>query len=303
MHRRLKLENRSTWLAASGAVLLWSTVATAFKIALRHSSPFELLFLSSAFSAVALVGICALGSRIREIVPRTASVWLRTLALALLNPFLYYAVLFTAYDRLPAQVAQPLNYTWAFVLAFLAVPMLGKQLRKVDIVGAVIAYGGVWVICLGASDLTPGGLSGLGVGLALGSTIIWAMYWILLSSDSRPISVALAAAFVVSVPLTAALAFASGMSFPTLPALASTAYVGLFEMGITFVLWGYAVRSAVRVARVASLIFLSPFLSLVFINFVLKEPVKLASVAGLGLIVAGLLVQRMKSKEPGKEAK
>jgi hypothetical protein len=33
--------------------------------------------------------------------------------------------LFEAYDRLPAQVAQALNYTWALTLTLLAVPVLG----------------------------------------------------------------------------------------------------------------------------------------------------------------------------------
>ncbi|MGE4552658.1 MAG: EamA/RhaT family transporter, partial [Desulfovibrionaceae bacterium] len=38
--------------------------------------------------------------------------------------------------------------------------------------------------------------------------------------------------------------------------------------------------------------FLSPFLSLVFIHWLLGEAIAPATYAGLGLIVAGLLVQR-----------
>ena len=45
----------------------------------------------------------------------------RAAALGFLNPFLYYVVLFKAYDLLPAQEAQPLNYTWAITLAILFV--------------------------------------------------------------------------------------------------------------------------------------------------------------------------------------
>ena len=41
--------------------------------------------------------------------------------LGLVNPFLYYLVLFKAYDLLPAQEAQAINYTWALMLAFLSV--------------------------------------------------------------------------------------------------------------------------------------------------------------------------------------
>jgi drug/metabolite transporter (DMT)-like permease len=38
--------------------------------------------------------------------------WLLSAGLGFMNPFLYYVLLFRAYDLLPAQQAQPLNYTW-----------------------------------------------------------------------------------------------------------------------------------------------------------------------------------------------
>ena len=65
---------------------------------------------------------------------------------ALLNPVLYYLVLFEAYDRLPAQIAQPLNYTWAIVLALLAVPVLGQRLTLRMGLGIFIGYLGVVVL-------------------------------------------------------------------------------------------------------------------------------------------------------------
>ena len=65
------------------------------------------------------------------------------LAFALLNPVLYYLVLFEAYDRLPAQIAQPLNYTWAITLALLAVPLLGQRLSGRDMLAVLLGYGGV----------------------------------------------------------------------------------------------------------------------------------------------------------------
>jgi drug/metabolite transporter (DMT)-like permease len=69
------------------------------------------------------------------------------------------------------------------------------------------------------------------------------------------------------------------------------AYVGAFEMGFTFVLWLSALKLTTSTARIANLIFLAPFLSLVFIHFVLGEHVVFATVIGLVLIVGGLLLQ------------
>lgn len=78
--------------------------------------------------------------------------------------------------------------------------------------------------------------------------------------------------------------------------LIGAAYVGIFEMGITFVLWLYALRLSENTAKIGNLIFLSPFLSLVFIHFLVGEKILASTLIGLGLIVSGLLIQRVKGK-------
>ena len=75
--------------------------------------------------------------------------------------------------------------------------------------------------------------------------------------------------------------------------LAAAIYVGLFEMGVTFLLWSAALKNASRVARVGNLIFLAPFMSLVFIQLVLGEDIHPATLLGLFLIVPSALYQQM----------
>jgi drug/metabolite transporter (DMT)-like permease len=70
------------------------------------------------------------------------------------------------------------------------------------------------------------------------------------------------------------------------------AYVGAFEMGITFVLWQRALQTAKSVARVTAVVYLAPFLSLGFIFIVLREPFSPFVFVGLGLIVAGVVLQK-----------
>lgn len=104
-------------LFALGAVLLWSTVATAFKLSLQYLAPVQLLAWASLFSLLTLGLLLVATGRLTEVLRGSRRDSLRSLALGLLNPLCYYLVLFEAYDRLPAQEAQPLNYTWAFTLA------------------------------------------------------------------------------------------------------------------------------------------------------------------------------------------
>lgn len=75
--------------------------------------------------------------------------------------------------------------------------------------------------------------------------------------------------------------------------LLGAAYVGLFEMGITFVIWLAALNTAVNIARISNLIFLSPFLSLILISVVLDETIVPVTFAGLALILTGTLVQQL----------
>ena len=69
-------------------------------------------------------------------------------------------------------------------------------------------------------------------------------------------------------------------------------YVGLFEMGIAFVLWMNAMKITSSTLRISSLIFLSPPLSLLLIWVVAGEPVRSYTLLGLALILVGLWWQR-----------
>ncbi len=86
----------------------------------------------------------------------------------------------------------------------------------------------------------------------------------------------------------------SDLRIPSLYGLLGGAYIGTFEMGICFVLWLMAMKLTDNTARISNLIFLSPFLSLLFIHFLLGEKIIAATFIGLVLIVVGLLCQRIR---------
>jgi drug/metabolite transporter (DMT)-like permease len=75
--------------------------------------------------------------------------------------------------------------------------------------------------------------------------------------------------------------------------VAGAIYIGLFEMGITFILWLKALTFSENTAKVSNLIYLSPFISLIFIRNVLGEPIFLTTIIGLSLIVTGIFLQQM----------
>lgn len=285
------------YACALAAVLLWSTSATAFKIALRRVDYLQLLFYSSVFSTGMLALVLASRRRLREALAGSGRDHLRSVGLGLLNPFLYYLVLFKAYELLPAQMAQPLNYTWAIALALLSIPILRQRVGLRAIAGGLVSYAGVWVISTRGELLALRTVAPLGVGLALGSAFVWAFYWLLNTRDERDPTTRLFLNFLFGLPFVfAACAVFSDVRIGGLEAVAGVAYVGLVEMGVAFVLWLTALKLSDNAASVGNLIFVAPFLSLILIHFVLGEHILASTFVGLALIVAGLLLHRLRAR-------
>lgn len=282
------------------AVFLWSTVATAFKIALGFFSPLQLVFVAVITSSVCLGLILAWQGKLKLLKQQfCARPWFY-LQTGLLNPFLYYLVLFKAYDLLPTQQALSLNYTWAVLLPLLAAPMLQQKLQGSDMLAAVTGYFGVLVIATGGNLLSMDFANPFGILLALSSTLLWCLYWIINTKDKGDAIVSLMLSFLVSLPLIT-ITLLTTESLPSLhwQALGAGVYVGLFEMGVTFVLWLMALRTTERAASITNLVFLTPLLSMVFIALILKETITLATLVGMGLILSALLIQKvLKPKAP-----
>ncbi len=275
-------------------VLLWSTVATAFKVSLRHLRPAELLLWAVLTSCFVFALILMAQGRLRTALRPTRRELLHSVIFGAINPALYYLVLFEAYDRLPAQEAQALNYTWAMTLTLLSVPLLKRAIRGRDLLAAGFCYAGAVVIAtrgrvaeLELSDST-------GVGLALVSTLIWALYWIFNTRDARDPVSGQFLGFLSALPMIAAyIALTQGFRWPSVPGLLGAAYVGVFEMGIAFVLWLSAMKLTSSTARISNLIFISPVISLGLIAAVLGETIAESTILGLLLILAGLAIQQL----------
>ena len=286
-----------SYIYALSAVLLWSSVATAFKIALKSLTPVELVLFSSVSALLFLGGVIIIQRRIVELFNYFKKHFLLIIILGFINPFAYYLVLFKAYDLLPAQEAQAINYTWALMLSYLSVIFLKHRLSRYDVTAGFIAYFGVLVIAT-KGDITSLHFSNnLGLFLALLSTVFWSFYWIFNTKIKVDPIISLFSNFLVGVVFIS-LYFVSTQTFhiPTLNGVLSTIYIGLFEMGITFILWLKALKYSENTSKTANLIFLSPILSLVFIHYIVGETIETSTIIALVLILSGLSLQKLKSQ-------
>jgi len=277
--------NSQAVVRALGAVVLWSTAASAFRLSLDHGTPWQVLLVASASSTlVFLVAFRHGGGGFTRRDLRAAS--LR----GALNPFLYYLVLLSAYDGLPAQVAMVVNYLWPLTLTLLAVPLLGQRLTAGAMGGIAVSFSGVVLMAL-----LRGGTSGVvplfPLVLAFASTVIWSLSWILNTRAEGSVARNLFLNFCFGTLYLVIWGFLTAEVFPTgREVIAGGCYIGLFEMGLAFLLWNTALKRSDRASRVSGLIYITPFLSLGVIALIVREPIAPATVLGLVLVIAGIVI-------------
>jgi len=293
----LEKNQKKSILFALFAVLLWSTVASAFKLSLRYYDPAQLLLYASLTSFVVLVSMIIVQKKMALFFSYTFKEYLLLALLGLINPFIYYLVLFKAYALLPAQEAQPLNYTWALTLSYLSVIILKHSLHVRDIIAGIVCYLGVIIISTHGDFVHFSFTSVEGVLLALFSTLLWSLYWLFNTRLKVDPVIGLCINFGVALPFIFSwtLLFSNPFAFNLYGFLGSV-YVGIFEMGFTFVLWLNAMKYSTNASQVANLIFISPFISLLLIALILGESILFSTFIGLVFIIIGLLIQQKTSK-------
>lgn len=287
--------NRSkrSYIYAFLAVLLWSTIPTAFKIGLGELDVIRMLAIATFTSTAILFVVIIMTGKIHLLACSGPRHLLTSALLGLINPFVYYIILLKAYSLLPGQVAQPLNMIWPIILVFLSVPLLGQKIPRQSFLALFISFAGVYIISSQGNLLKPGSSDPVGVLLATGSSLFWAIYFIFNLRDKRDEAVKLFTNFLfASAYLLIALALTSkGLSDISVRGLIASVYVGLFEMGITFLFWLKALSHAETSDKVSNLVYLAPFLSMMFLYFIINEPVYYTTPVGLVFIISGIFVQ------------
>ncbi|MBG07869.1 MAG: hypothetical protein CME68_03875 [Halobacteriovoraceae bacterium] len=280
-----------TYLYAFSAIFFWSTSAAAFKITLGSLNYIPLLFCTAVVSfLIFFISLFFIKKNGERRAFDLKSFFFSAL-LGFLNPFLYYFILFKAYSLLSAQKAMALNYTWPLALTLLSIPLLKQKPSRSVVLGMVVSFLGVLIIAnIWNSPWTLKPQEFFGMILALVSSVVWGLYWILNMKDSRDDRVKLCQNFFWGAVYSGVALKLNKIPFLMDPkALIGTLYIGTFEMGVTFILWLKALKFSSNASQVARLIFITPFISLIWISFITGEGIQVSSILGLSLVVLGII--------------
>lgn len=282
------------------SVLLWSTVATAFKIALQKVTYSHLLLFSALFSSLIFGILIGFSKESRhETSILTFSSIMKSAILGFLNPFLYYLVLFKAYSLLKAQEALSLNYTWAIILPLLSILLQKKRLPGFSFIALFVSFFGVLIIISKGSIYVLQPSNTTGAILAFGSAFVWGLFWILNTSSTSEDIVRLFLNFAFGTIYTFLyIIIFENLRLPKFEELIPVVYIAICEMGITFLLWNKALKLTDNPAKISNLIYLSPLLSMIFINTILGEAIHFSTIPGLMLIILGVMLQNWSTFQP-----
>lgn len=284
---------KKAYLFASLAILFWSTMSSAFKLTLNYIDATNLLFFASVTSLLILFLILLFTKQLSQLKEIRLKSILNSAFLGALNPFAYYLILFEAYNILKAQIAGTLNYFWPIVLVVLSIPILKQKISYKSLIAIFISFFGIVIISTEGNLKSLESNNLLGIALAVGSALFWALYWIYNVKDQRSEIPKLFLNFLFgTIYIFLYIIIFKNFTVPSENAIIGSLYIGLFEMGLTYVFWLKALKLSINTAKVSNLVYLSPFIALLIIRITLGEQILLTTFIGLIFIIGGIILQK-----------
>lgn len=290
------LSSTKAYLFALVAVVLFASAAAVAKLLLGGLDNLQLLFFSSFFAMTALL-VILVAQKKRVLVSRlSARDWLKLSLLGFIGVFLYHVFYFGSLSFIPAQQALTVNYLWPVLTMLFAIPILKEPFSSRKLAAIMVSFVGVLLV------VSQGNFSSIGFGNANGILLAFlgAVFYGLFSAFGKKLSLDTTVSMFVYLTVAFVCSLIAVLFFSSVPVLSLTQWVGVvwlgaFSIGLGFLAWFLALKYG-DTAKIANLVFLSPFVSLVFVFFLVGEAIAWSSVVGLILIVSGIFIQNSRTK-------
>lgn len=282
--------DRSGYIYITFVVLFWASTAAVGKLLLADLGSLPLLFLSCLFATSSLFIIILLQKKVQVMKQFKLRDYITFLYMGFIGIFLYTFLLFESLTYLRAQEAFILNYLWPIMVVIFSAAILKERFTLTRCGGVVISFLGVFIVMAQASaGLQFDSLKG--VASAIGCAVSYGLFSVLGKRRDYDRYVSMMFYYLFATIFSAVpVLMRSGLPRLSIAQLLGVVWLGVFANGVAFVFWFLSLRHG-DTARMSSIIFLTPFLSLVYIYFLLDEEILLSSFLGLILIVLGIAIQ------------
>ncbi|MEN8157513.1 MAG: DMT family transporter [Bacteroidota bacterium] len=301
----MKSPRLGAYVSVIFAMIFWGFAFVLYKIAFESFRPVTVVFLRLFVSIFFLFGFALLLGRLGKI-RRKDQKWF--LLMALFEPFFYFLGEANGMTLVTPTVGAVIIATIPLIVPFAAYYLFGEKLTRLNHIGLVISFAGVLMVILNRSEgfsADPKGtlLMFFAVLAAVGYTMVVRR----LVSDYNPITITAYQSLYGLIMFLPMFLFIEvprlDLASVTTPALLSVLYLGVFGSGICFILLTIGIRElgAARANIFANII---PVVAAVVSFLLLKEPMPLMKIAGILVVIGGLLLTQIGGinwKLPGKK--
>ncbi len=289
-------KTKISYIYVSLSVLLWASTAAVAKLLLQDISNIQLTFYSFIFSILGLLTIVIAQGKLRLLKEYKAKDFVRMAYMGTLGCYLYYIFLFGAIMYAPAQEAFIVNYMWPMMVVIFAILILKEKLTLKKLLGLILSFIGVYVVATKGELLSFTFSNAKGDILAILGAISYGLFSVLGKKHKYETFTSMLLYYCFGFVLVLITVFAfSSIPKVSLAQLAGLAWLGIMTNALAFVFWFKALEHG-DTAKMANIVFLTPFLSLVYIYFLVDEPILISSIIGLVIIVLGIAIQESRKK-------
>lgn len=291
------LNNPYLYLACT--ILLWGSSVSIIKLLLSSVNKDTLLFYSIVFSIIGLFVVVLLQRKLYLIRMLKLKDLLIMASLGFIGVFLYYKFLYLALLNTSTQIAFIINYTWALWIVVFSFFLLKEDFKIKKIIGMILGIFGVSIVVLVDNSLLHLNSNYKGILFAFIGAITYGLFSTISKKLNYDKTISVLFFYIFSLLFVAIdihIIKEETVSFDlSVKELLGLIYIGVFCSGIAFVFWLKALDLG-ETSKMSNLILLVPFVSLVYISILLKEPILKSSILGLIFIVSGVMIQNIKTK-------
>lgn len=287
-------KNKLVYIYVALAILLWASTPVVGKLLVQKITNIQLIFYSFIFSVLSLFLIVLTQGKLKILQSYSKKDYLKMAGAGFIGVYLYYIFFFGALMCAPAQEAFIVNYLWPVMVVIFGILILKEKISFLKILGIILGFIGVYVVIVRGSLLNFSFTNIKADLLAILGAVSYGLFSILGKKYNyeRLTSMLIYYFFGFIFVLITILLF-SYIPKISLTQLLGTLWLGVVTGALAFVFWFKSLEYG-NTAKMANLVFLTPFLSLVYICVLLGERILLASFIGLIIVVSGILIQSLR---------
>lgn len=279
------------------AALLWASTPAVGKLMIKELSNIQVLLFISFIATLSLFIIVLVNGKLKLIKKYKKKDYFTFAYMGFIGIFLYNILFYGALMFSSAQEAFIINYTWPVWVTIFSIFILKDKFTIKKLIAILLGFIGVYLVVTKGDLLSFSVQNIQGILLAAVGAISYGLFSVLGKKKTYDTFVSMMFYYLFTFIFT----LITVLLFSHIPSININQFYGLlwlgvFTAGLAFVFWFSALKYG-DTTKMANMIFLTPFLSLVYIYFLTGEKILTSSIAGLIIIILGILLQSFKRKK------